>query len=420
MLDIKFIRENIDSVRENIAQRGVKNANPDTVLALYEDRVQLIQETEGLRQERNENSQKMKGPMSPDERGPLIERGKELKESIASLEERLGQVQADLDRELRNIPNMTHPDVPVGGEEDAREIEIIGTPPDFDFEPQDHLEIGERLNLIDFETAAEVTGGKFYYLKNDAALLELALVNYAMGVIARRGYQPHLTPDLARPAILDAIGFNPRGEESQVYNIEGHDLCLIGTAEITLGGTLAGKILQSKELPIRLGGFSHCFRTEAGTHGRESRGLYRVHQFSKVEMFAFCTPENSEEIHTEMLEIEREIYSGLELPFRVVDIATGDLGAPAYRKYDIEAWMPSRGAYGEVTSTSNCTDYQSRRLNIRYRDEEGKPQFVHTLNGTAVAVPRAIIAILENHQNQDGTVTVPEVLRPFLGKDRIG
>ena len=420
MLDIKFIRENIDNVRKNIEQRGVKNANPDTVLALYEDRVQLIQETEGLRQERNENSQKMKGPMSPEERGPLIERGKELKESIATLEERLGQIQADLDREVRNIPNMTHPDVPVGGEDDAREIESVGTPPAFDFEPQDHLEIGECLNLIDFETAAEVTGGKFYYLKNDAALLELALVNYAMGVIARRGYQPHLTPDLARPAILDAIGFNPRGEESQVYNIEGHDLCLIGTAEITLGGTLAGKILQGKELPVRLGGFSHCFRTEAGTHGRESRGLYRVHQFSKVEMFAFCTPENSEEIHNEMLEIEREIYSGLELPFRVVDIATGDLGAPAYRKYDIEAWMPSRGAYGEVTSTSNCTDYQSRRLNIRYRDEEGKPQFVHTLNGTAVAVPRAIIAILENHQNQDGTVTVPEVLRPFLGKDRIG
>ncbi len=417
MLDIKFIRENLELVRENTANRGVKNVDIGNVVALYEDRIQLIQETEGLRQERNENSQKMKGPLSPEERGPLIERGKELKESIAALEERLSAIETELDQGVRAIPNLTHPDVPIGGEEDARELEIVGTPREFDFEPKDHLEIGEALNLIDFETAAQVTGGKFYYLKNDAALLELALVNYAMGVVARHGYQPHLTPDLARPAILDAIGFNPRGEESQVYNIEGHDLCLIGTAEITLGGTLAGKILQGKELPIRLGGFSHCFRTEAGTHGRESKGLYRVHQFSKVEMFAFSTPEQSAEIHQEMLAIEQEIYSGLEIPYRVVDIATGDLGAPAYRKFDIEAWMPSRNGYGEVTSTSNCTDYQSRRLNIRYRDDEGKPQFVHTLNGTAVAVPRAIVAILENHQNADGTVNIPQALRPFMGKD---
>ena len=421
MLDIKFIRENLDAVKENIRARSVGNADADRVLELNQRRVELIQQTEKLRQERNENAQKMKGQMSQEERTPLIARGKELKEQLASLDETLGSAEKELDQELKNIPNMTHPDVPVGGEEDAKELETIGALPQFDVEPKDHLTLGKELDLIDFESAADVAGSSFYYLKNEAALLELALVNYAMGVITRRGYVPHLTPDLARPAILEAIGFNPRGEESQVYNVDGHDLCLIGTAEITLGGMLAGKILRKEELPMRLGGFSHCFRTEAGAHGRESRGLYRVHQFSKVEMFAFSTPEQSAELHEEMLEIEKEIFSSLEIPFRVVDIATGDLGAPAYRKYDIEAWMPSRGVYGEVTSTSNCTEYQSRRLNIRYRDSENQTQFVHTLNGTAIAIPRAIIAILENHQNSDGSITIPEVIRPFMGgQERIG
>ena len=414
MLDIKFIRDNVDLVRENIANRRVR-VDVDRLLALNEERVTLVQTTEALRQERNEIAGKMKGPMSPEERTPLVERGKALKEELAALEATLATVETELTTTLKSVPNMTHPDVPVGGEDDARELETVGSIPTFDFPVRDHLELGRMHDMIDFERAAEVTGSSFYYLKNDAALLELALVAYAMNVIVAKGYAPHLTPDLARPDILEAIGFNPRGEESQVYMIEGHDLCLIGTAEITLGGMLAGQILRKEELPLRLGGFSHCFRTEAGAHGRESRGLYRVHQFSKVEMFAFTTPEMSEDVHAEMLAIEKEIYGGLEIPFRVVDIATGDLGAPAYRKYDIEAWMPSRETYGEVTSTSNCTEYQSRRLNIRYRDEENRAQFVHTLNGTAVAVPRAIIAIIENHQNADGTITVPGVLRPYLG-----
>lgn len=414
MLDIKFIRDNVDLVRENIANRRVR-VDVDRLLALNEERVTLVQTTEALRQERNEIAGKMKGPMSPEERTPLVERGKALKEELAALEATLATVETEMTTTLKSVPNMTHPDVPVGGEDDARELETVGTIPTFDFPVRDHLELGRMHDMIDFERAAEVTGSSFYYLKNDAALLELALVAYAMNVIVAKGYAPHLTPDLARPDILEAIGFNPRGEESQVYMIEGHDLCLIGTAEITLGGMLAGQILRKEELPLRLGGFSHCFRTEAGAHGRESRGLYRVHQFSKVEMFAFTTPEMSEDVHAEMLAIEKEIYGGLEIPFRVVDIATGDLGAPAYRKYDIEAWMPSRETYGEVTSTSNCTEYQSRRLNIRYRDEENRAQFVHTLNGTAVAVPRAIIAIIENHQNADGTITVPGVLRPYLG-----
>jgi len=421
MLDVKFIRENLKAVKENVHARSVGNADPDAVLSLNQRRVELIQQVEGLRKERNENAQKMKGQRPQEERAPLIARGKELKEELASLEVELGTVENDLNRELKNIPNMTHPDVPIGGEEDAKELERMGELPEFDFEPKDHLALGKELDLIDFESAADLSGSRFYFLKNEAALLELALINYAMTVTTRYGYAPHLTPDLARPAILEAIGFNPRGEETQVYNVEGHDLCLIGTAEITLGGMLAGKIVRKEELPIRLGGFSHCFRTEAGTHGRESRGLYRVHQFSKVEMFAFTTPEGSEELHTEMLEIEKEIYNGLEVPFRVVETATSDLGAPAYRKFDIEAWMPSRNNYGEVTSTSNCTEYQSRKLNIRYRNDENQTQFVHTLNGTAVAVPRAIIAILENHQNPDGSVTIPKALRPFMGeRERIG
>jgi seryl-tRNA synthetase len=265
-----------------------------------------------------------------------------------------------------------------------------------------------------------VSGSFFYFLKGDGALLELALINYAIATIAARGYRPHITPDLARPEILEAIGFNPRGEESQVYSVEGHDLALIGTAEITLGGMLSGEILDTASLPHRVGGYSHCFRTEAGAHGKESRGLYRVHQFSKVEMFAFAKPEQSEEMHDEMLAIEREIFDGLEIPYRVMDIATGDLGAPAFRKFDLEAWMPSRNGFGEITSTSNCTDYQSRRLNIRYRDDENRPQFVHTLNGTAIAVPRAIISILENHQQADGSIRIPEKLRPFMnGRERI-
>lgn len=419
MLDITYIRENRQAVEENARDRGM-TIDLDRTLELDEKRRELTGQTQELRQERNENSQKMKGPMEPDERAPLIERGKEIKESIARIEEELDAVTADLRNLLRQIPNMTHPDVPVGGEEDAREIEKVGTPRDFDFEPLDHLELGARHNLLDFERAASVAGSSFYFLKNEGALLELALVNFAVETILKHGYAPHITPDLARPDILDSIGFNPRGEESQVYSIDGHDLCLIGTAEITLGGMHAGEIIPKEDLPIRLGGYSHCFRTEAGAHGRESRGLYRVHQFSKVEMFAFCAPEESEQIHEEMLAIEKEIFSALEIPYRVVDIATGDLGAPAYRKYDIEAWMPSRNTYGEVTSTSNCTDFQARRLEVRTRDDENRTRFLHTLNGTAIAVPRAIIAVLENGQQADGSITLPKVLSDRMGTGSIG
>lgn len=416
MLDIKYIRDNVDAVRENIRNRGLKNADPDLVIDLYSRKVAALQEMEALRAERNETAQKMKGKLEAEEREALIARGKELKEKIAGFEAGLAAITLDLDQAMKNIPNMTHPDVPAGAEENAREIERIGTPRVFDFEPKDHLQIGADLRLIDFESATVVSGAKFYYLMNEGALLELALVNYALNKIVAKGYTPYITPDLARADILESIGFNPRGEETQVYNVANTDLCLIGTAEITLGGMLKDKNLRKDELPIRLGGYSHCFRTEAGAHGAFAKGLYRVHQFSKVEMFAFTTPETSEEMHAEMRDIEIEIFRDLGVPFRVIDIAAGDLGAPAYRKFDLEAWMPSRGDYGEVTSTSNCTDFQSRRLNVRYRDNDSDNtlRFVHTLNGTAIAVPRAIIAILENNQQSDGSVIIPEVLRPYM------
>ncbi|MEO5930156.1 MAG: serine--tRNA ligase [Candidatus Kapaibacterium sp.] len=419
MLDIKFIRDNIDAVRDNIAARGIKNADPVHVVDLYQRRVSFLQALENLRAERNETAQKMKGKLEQEDRARLIDRGRVLKEEIAGLEGKVEELAAELEIAARTIPNMTHPSVPAGGEDEGTVLAHIGEPRQFTFEPKDHLELGTELHLIDFESATTVSGAKFYYLLNEGALLEFALINYAISKLLARGFTPYLTPDLARTDILEKIGFNPRGAETQVYNVAETDLCLVGTAEITLGGLLHDRILRKEELPIRLAGFSHCFRTEAGSAGQFAKGLYRVHQFSKVEMFAFATPETSEAMHEEMRDIEIEIFTELGIPFRVVDIAAGDLGAPAYRKFDLEAWMPSRGGYGEVTSTSNCTDFQSRRLHIRYRDGENSIRLVHTLNGTAVAVPRAIIAILENYQQEDGSVMIPEVLRPFMGGQEV-
>jgi seryl-tRNA synthetase len=331
----------------------------------------------------------------------------------------------EIRQRLRRVPNLTHPDAPVGRtEEDSRELRKVGTPRAIDFPVKDHVELGKSLDLIDFETGGKVSGTGFYFLKNDAVLLDLALQQFAVRKLVEAGFTPVITPDLARNSILEGIGFTPRGEETQVYSIEDTDLSLVGTAEITLGGMHADELLDETQLPIKYVGLSHCFRTEAGAAGRASRGLYRVHQFTKVEMFAFTTPEASGAIHAEMLAIEERIFQALGIPYRVLDICTGDLGGPAYRKFDLEAWMPGRGEhgeYGEVTSTSDCTDYQSRRLNVRYRPSGQKgTRYVHTLNGTAVALSRALIVVLENYQRADGRIDVPEVLRPYLGKDVIG
>ncbi|NLO59817.1 MAG: serine--tRNA ligase [Spirochaetales bacterium] len=422
MIDLKELKEKRTIIGKNIKHRNM-NIDLDEIIRLQHQRSELLQETEHLRKQRNENAAMMKSKLDADRRVLLIAEGKALKEAIAVKEAALNEIEITYLSMAKSIPNYTHPEVPVGKlDADNLQIKTWGNPTAFDFIPKDHVELGQSLDLIDFDTATRVSGAKFYYLKNEAVLLELALERYALDILRSHGFTLTITPDIAKEEILEGIGFNPRGEESNIYTIEGTGTCLVGTAEITLGGYHAGSILDKEQLPIKMAGLSHCFRREAGSAGQFSKGLYRVHQFSKVEMFVYCLPGQSDIIHKELLEIEEEIFQGLEIPYRVVDTCTGDLGAPAYRKFDIEAWMPGRGdqgEYGEVTSTSNCTDYQARSLNIRYREDDGKSQFVHLLNGTAVAVSRAIVAILENFQQQDGSVRMPKKLVPYLGFDRI-
>ncbi len=419
MLDLKFVLSNADAVKENCRRRNIR-ADVDELLVLDGKRRELLKRVEDIHRLQNENAAAMKAKLEPSEREKLIARGKELKQTVSDEEANLTQIASGVEHILRQIPNMTHPDAPVAaGEEGNKEIRRHGDPTKFDFQPKDHVVLGKELDLIDFESAANVSGQKFYYLKNEAVLLEFALIQYALDMLRKEGFSPIITPDLAREQILDGIGFNPRGEETQIYSVANSDLCLIATAEITLGGMLSDRILDESELPLKYVGVSHCFRTEAGAAGKESKGLYRVHQFTKVEMFAFTTPETSAATHEEFVKHEEKLFAGLGIPYRVVDICTGDLGGPAYRKYDLEAWMPGRGEkgdWGEVTSTSNCTDYQARRLGIKFRREgEKKPIFVHMLNGTAIAISRALIAVLENYQQKDGSILIPKALKPFMG-----
>jgi seryl-tRNA synthetase len=397
-------------------------ADAQAVARLYKRRTELSTALQLLQQKRNTNAAAMKGKIETEQRISLIEEGKKLKDEIAATESELANVEKELEAEARKIPNMAHPDAPVGKEDkDNLEVKRVGEPARFDFEPKDHVELGQALDIIDFDSATKVSGTKFYYLKNEGVYLELGLVRYALDILHKRGFTPFITPDVAREEILEGIGFNPRGAESNVYTLEGEDACLVGTAEITLGGYYSDTIIAKDALPLRMAGLSHCFRREAGAAGQFSKGLYRVHQFTKLEMFVYCLPEESGHFHEELRSIEEEIFEGLDIPFRVVDTCTGDLGAPAYRKWDLEAWMPGRnnGDWGEVTSTSNCTDYQARRLNIRYKDTDGKNKFVHMLNGTAIAISRAIIAILENFQQADGSVRLPRALSPYCGFDTI-
>ncbi len=419
MLDLRYIRENAKAVEENAKNRGVE-ADVGRVIELADRRSTLLQEVETLRRRQNELSKSIPNRVDPEERQELVEESRRVKNQIPDKQEELFYVEAQLRDEQLKIPNMTHPDSPIG-KDDTENVEIRrwGEIPDFSFEPKDHVELGEALGIIDFDAGAKTTGSKFYFLRGDAVLLELGLIRYALDSVMERGYQPTITPDLARDQMLVGTGFIPRGPETQIYSVEETELSLIATAEITLAGQYTEDIIEERDLPLRYAGLSHCFRTEAGSHGRASRGLYRVHQFTKVEMFAFTTPEQSDDLHEEMVEIEERIFRGLGLPYRVVDICTGDLGGAAYRKYDLEAWMPGRGDFGEVTSTSNTTDYQARRLAIRYRREGGRPQLLHTLNGTALAISRALISLLEVYQRQDGSVILPEALVPYVGKKTI-
>lgn len=430
MLDIKFVATHAEQVADNCVHRHMPR-DVDVIVQTYKERNEAIAEMESVRQAMNANARSMKGPMPPEQRQELISNGRALKQTVSDLDTRANELRGLLDQLVRDLPNLTHPETPAGAtDDDHRELSRWGTPRDFameGFEPSDHVDLGAALDLIDFEAGAAVAGQKFYFLRNQAVLLDLALQRFAIEKLMKRGFTPVVTPDVARPAILEGIGFNPRGEESQVYNIEGHDLCLVGTSEITIGGMLADQVLAADKLPLKVAGISHCFRTEAGAAGRESRGLYRVHQFTKVEMFVFCHGDEADgemesaAHHRELLAIEEELLQDLEIPYRVVDVCAGDLGAPAYRKFDIEAWMPGRGHYGEVTSASNCTDYQARRLNIRAKPRDGgkKARFVHTLNGTAIAISRTLLALLENHQEADGGVRIPAALQPFCGFERI-
>lgn len=425
MLDRKFILENVEYVKQNCINRGVQ-VDVDRLVALETERREKQAEFQELNRQANEVSKSIGKAKDAEEREQRKESGRELraqKDASQAEHDRLDE----LIRELQlTIPNRSHPDAPIGVDDKAN-LEIARgkhQPHDFDFPVLDHLELGEKLDIIDFEGGARTTGAGFYFLKNDAVLLELALQQFAVNQLMSRGFTPTITPDLAQDRILEGIGFNPRGPETQVYSIENSDLSLVGTAEITLGGLYSSQVLQEEELPLRLCGVSHCYRTEAGAAGRASRGLYRVHQFTKIEMFAFTKPEQSDQTLDELRQIECDLFDSLGIPFRVVDTSTGDLGGPAYRKFDLEAWMPGRGEsgeWGEVTSTSNCTDYQARRLDVRFKTKGEKgTRFVHTLNGTAIACSRAMIAILENYQQADGTIRVPEVLIPHMGKAVIG
>ena len=424
MLDKRFIRENIELVQKNCDVRGVK-ADVSRYVELESQSREIQQEIEELSRQANLVSKSIGKAQDDAEREQRKEEGRSLREQKDAKQSEMDRISAEAGAIYRSMPNLTHPEAPIGEEAHSREIRKGATEvKQFSFPVLDHVELAQQHDLVDFEGGARIAGNGFYFLKNEAVLLELALQQYAMELLVGEGFVPTITPDLARGEILQGIGFIPRGPETQIYSIENHDLNLVATAEITLGGLYSGQVIDVEKLPLKMCGISHCFRTEAGAAGRASRGLYRVHQFTKVEMFAFTLPDQSEDMHNYFCDLECKLFDGLGLPYRVIDTATGDLGGPAYRKFDLEAWMPGRGEngeYGEVTSASNCTDYQARRLNIRYKVKGEKgTQFAHTLNGTAVAISRAIIAILENYQQADGTIIVPEALRKWIGKDKIG
>jgi len=418
VLDRRFIAENVDLVLKNCADRHV-SVDVKRFVELEEQRLALEAERQEIRTESN--------AVAKDKSLPIDEKrskGAELKAKEKELNDRLAAIEPEIHDLWVQIPNLSHPASPIGKDDTENQPidHSAAKPGSYDFKIKDHVDLGAELGMLDMTAGSKVATSGFYFLKGDLALLEIALMRFGLDRVMERGYEPTIVPEVANDRILQGTGFQPRGDESNTFTVGDDGLNLIATAEIALCGMHADSILNEEELPVRSVGVSHCFRTERAA-GRATRGLYRVHQFQKVEMVAICLPKDAEAIHQEMLEIERKVFDDLEVPYRVLDIATGDLGAAAYRKYDLEAWMPGRGEggeYGEVTSTSNCTDYQSRRLRIRYKNtESGKNELAYTLNGTGLAVGRAMIAILENFQNADGSVSIPEQLRPYFGKDRI-
>lgn len=420
MLDMRYVREHVDEIKENSRNRKV-DVDVDALIKSDSELLGLLQDAEKLRAERNRIAEEMK---TTEDRQPLVERGKAIKVELTEREEALRQAEELRNSLLARLPNLTHPETPVGaGDEDNKVVRIVGEPAKLT-NPMDHVALCERYGLVDFERASRVTGAKFYYLKDKLALLDWAVLRYGIDFMVREGYTFIATPDLAKEEVLVAKGFMPRGPEKQVYYLEGEDLALVGTSEIPMLGYHMKEVLEGEGMPKKYVAFSHCFRTEAGAYGRESYGFYRVHQFNKVEMFAFALPEQSAAIHAEFLAHEERFWQSLGVPYRVVDCCTGDLGGSDYRRYDIEAWMWGKGngagGWGEVTSTSNCIDYQARGLEIKYVKKDGERGYAHTLNGTVVATPRALIAMIENWQQADGTIKIPEVLVPYCGFDKIG
>ncbi len=409
MLDVKFIRENLALVEKSAREKGYK-INVKEVLALDDKRKEKLARVEKLRQQRNEIAAKMKGGKPEKE---LIEQGKKVKEELAELEEDLTKTEAEYTAALKSVPNIIFEDVPLGGEECSVEVKSWGEKKKTGV---DHLDYAVSRDWVDFERGAKVAGAKFYYLKNELALLENALVQFGLKKVLEKGFNFITVPDLVSAKVLEGTGFNPRtSDQSDEYFIEGEDLALIATAEIALTGYHMNEIIEEKDLPLLYAGYSACFRKEAGSAGKHTRGLFRVHQFNKLEMYVFCLPEKSKEMHEMILGVEEEIWQELNIPYHVINIAAGDLGAPAAKKYDVEYWSPVDQTYRELTSCSNCTDFQARNLNIRVRREDGSVEVLHTLNGTAVSLARTMVAVIENYATPDGKLKIPEVLRPYLG-----
>ncbi|MFI7385314.1 serine--tRNA ligase [Streptomyces sp. NPDC049813] len=419
MIDLRLLREDPDRVRASQRARGEDVALVDSVLSADERRRSSGLRFDELRSEQKSLG-KLMGKATPEERAELLQKAEGLKLRVKAAESEQREAEEETQRLALQLGNVVHPDVPRGGEEDFVVLETHGTIRDFGaegFTPKDHLELGEALGAIDVERGAKVSGSRFYYLTGIGALLELALVNAAIAQATEAGFTPMLTPALVRPRAMEGTGFLGQAAEN-VYHLEKDDYYLVGTSEVALAGYHMDEILDASQLPLRYAGFSPCFRREAGTYGKDTRGIFRVHQFDKVEMFSYVAPEDAENEHQRLLDWEKQWLTGLELPFQVIDVATGDLGSSASRKFDCEAWIPTQGKYRELTSASNCDGFQARRLSIRMRDNrDGKKvlQPLATLNGTLCAVPRTIVALLENHQLPDGSVRVPEMLRPYLG-----
>lgn len=414
MLDINFIRNNKELVEHSIKEKMYKNVNLDEILALDDQRKALLQQVEALRKERNDNTAKMKNGKPSDE---LITKGKEIKEKLSTLEADLSNFEKELNTKLKTVPNVIFDDVPLGDESASVEVKKWG---ECKTTGVDHLDYAISRDWVDFERGAKVAGAKFYYVKGGLALLENALIQFGIKKIVEHGFTLMDVPDLVNSRVLEGTGFAPRSsEQSDEYYIEGEDLALIATAEMSITGYHMDEIIDEEKLPLFYAGLSACFRKEAGAYGKHTRGLFRVHQFNKLEMYAFCTPEQSKEIHEKLRGIEEEIWQEIGIPYHVINIAAGDLGAPAAKKYDIEYWSPVDQKYREITSCSNCTDFQARGLNIRVRRKDGTVEVLHTLNGTAISLARTMVAVLENFAEEGGKLRVPEVLQPYLGTDML-